>query len=154
MSRVIMSLLLVVGACSLVCKDAAAYLASVDCEYGSGLVPAGAPNPNIVCEMTWEDTGPANVRGGKFAAQLTVDGVLTDQMSTAIFRFEATIQPVRTYVACSNVTAFMMVIAQGTSFMREPPKTGGGWSFYDFDSDFAAGDVPSNGGAGCTLGGG
>ena len=154
MDRIILSVLLVVGGSCLVFKDAAAFISTVDCEYGAGLVPVGPPDPNILCEMTWEDTGLIRVAGGKFGAQLTVDGVLADELSTAIFRFATTPQPVHTFVKCSNVTAFMSITAQATMFFREPPKTGGGWSFYDFDSDFAAGEVPSNGGAGCTLGGG
>lgn len=83
---------------------------------------------------------------------LTVEGVLADEFTTGHFRFDTTPQPLRTYVLCSNVSAFMNITVFGYMYEREPPKGGGGLTVYNFDSDYASGAVPSNGGAGCVLG--
>jgi hypothetical protein len=156
MKRIFLSALVMIAAVVFQPNEAAAYgwLATVDCEFGNGLAPAPAPNPNIYCEMTWENTGPNRVQHGKFAGQLTANGVFADEVYGTIFRFDVTPQPLFMYVGCSNITAPMNLTVQGYMYMKDPPKDGGGYSLWNFDSTYGSGTVPSNGGAGCTLGGG
>jgi hypothetical protein len=114
---------------------------SVDCEYGNGVAPDSLPDPNIACELTWEQTGPPRVNKVSWTGLLIVlaNPAIKDTFATGKMDMRYTTQPQAKYVYCTDVPGIHQMTAYATSWENEGH--GGGFALYQQASDIRSGEI-------------
>jgi hypothetical protein len=128
--------------CQLLSPQAqAGYDIFVDCEYGYGVYPGNFPDPNIACELTWEDTGPNFVNHAEWNGTLVYipNPNIKDTFISPRFDMRTTAQPVIKGIRCSDVAGEVRNSAFARSYYREP--RGQGYTFYLSDNHSAQGHI-------------
>lgn len=118
----------------------AGYHIFVGCEKGLGVAPSG-PNPNILCEYYWEDTGPNFVNKGDWSGTATylANPAIKDEFISPQFFFNQTPQPLAKWIGCSDVAGSVQMIVYAKSYRRELRQ--GYYSLYDFITTSAQQDI-------------
>jgi len=114
----------VLGLCSMGhSKEASAlgYIVHVFCDAGTGVAPTG-PNPNIICELTWEGSGPSMVFHVDWTGLIydTVNPLIRDTFISPRYDMRTTAQPLITYIACSDVPGPIQSSVVAISYRTEP----------------------------------
>lgn len=133
----------------LVIEQAHGYEISLDCEYGH-VAPPGALNPNLLCEFTWENEGPAQVRWGSWTGMVHYlpNPNIRDTFISPVFAFYSTTQPLIKYIRCTDVSGIHTFTAHASSLYREiDPYDRANWKnvLFDMASDYATGELVANG---------
>lgn len=120
------------------------FLIFVDCEYGPGIAPTNSPNPNIVCELTWEQTGPPRVNKVTWSGlvQVLANPAIKDTWITGQMDMRHTAQPVAEYIGCSDVAGIIQMYAYANSWENEGH--GGGYALYQQKSDERSGEIAAS----------
>jgi hypothetical protein len=114
-----------------------------DCEYGVDLAPAG-PNPNLYCEMSWDETGYPLVNYADFNSKVvwTNNPAVKDEDYFPRFDMRTTQQPVISYIRCTTATGIFNITTISTTW-RKTPK--GGYEPVDLVGGTANGYIIANG---------
>jgi hypothetical protein len=111
---------------------AAGYHIFTSCEYGLGLVSGNVPNPNIYCELYWEQTAPPRVNHADWSGTVIYqpNPAIRDEFISPKFDMRTTAQPLAKWIRCSDVAGIfdMTIYAKSYEFERGSGAT----ALYDF----------------------